>query len=60
MACKAQVDALACNRELKIPSSEIIEKTHYLYQPTTRRPFGEMEWPAMIRLLDRKDPSYRL
>lgn len=59
MACKAQVDALAANRELCLPPPEVIEKTWHLYQPTTRRPFGELEWPAMLRLMDRKDPGYR-
>ena len=29
------------------------------YQPKTRRPFGVMEWPAMLRKLDRIDPSWR-
>lgn len=59
MACKAQVDALSSGEELVIPSPEIVAKTYHLYQPTTRRPFGEMEWLAMLRLLDKKDPSYR-
>ena len=59
MACKAQVDALAANRELVMPPPEVIEKTWHLYQPTTRRPFGELEWPAMLRLMDRKDAGYK-
>lgn len=59
MACKAQVDALSANRELCLPPPHVIEKTWHLYQPTTRRPFGELEWPAMLRLMDRKDPGYR-
>jgi ribulose-5-phosphate 4-epimerase/fuculose-1-phosphate aldolase len=59
MACKAQVDALSANRELCLPAPDVIEKTWHLYQPTTRRPFGELEWPAMLRLMDRKDPGYR-
>ncbi len=59
MACKAQVDALSSNRELCVPSAAIVEKTWHLYQPTTRRPFGELEWPAMLRLMDRKDASYK-
>ena len=29
------------------------------YQPGTRRPYGLMEWPALLRKLDRLDPSYR-
>ena len=59
MACKAQVDALSSGRELCLPPPEVIEKTWLLYQPGTRRPFGELEWPAMLRLMDRKDPGYK-
>ena len=59
MACKAQVDALSAGRELCLPPPEVIEKTWLLYQPGTRRPFGELEWPAMLRLMDRKDPGYK-
>jgi ribulose-5-phosphate 4-epimerase/fuculose-1-phosphate aldolase len=59
MACKAQVDAMACNTELNLPSQEVIDKTMHLYRPETRRPYGLMEWPAMLRMLDRRDPSYR-
>jgi ribulose-5-phosphate 4-epimerase/fuculose-1-phosphate aldolase len=58
MACRAQVDAMACNTELNLPAPAIIEKTAHLYKPQTRRPFGVMEWPAMLRYLDRRDPSY--
>lgn len=29
------------------------------YQPQTRRPYGAMEWPALLRKLDRIDPSFR-
>lgn len=59
MACKAQVDALSCQTALRLPSPEIAAKTYHLYRPETRRPFGEMEWPAMLRYLDRRDASYR-
>ncbi|SAI28932.1 aldolase [Bordetella ansorpii] len=59
MACKAQVDALAGGVELVTPPQAVIDKTCHLYKPTTRRPFGEMEWPAMLRYLDRRDPSFR-
>jgi ribulose-5-phosphate 4-epimerase/fuculose-1-phosphate aldolase len=58
-ACRAQVDAMACNTELKLPTQAVIDKTAHLYKPETRRPYGEMEWPAMLRFLDRRDPSYR-
>lgn len=59
MACKAQVDVMASGAQPLVPSDAVVERTWRLYQPEVRRPFGEMEWPAMLRLLDRKDPSYR-
>ena len=59
MACRAQVDALAGNTKLIIPSADVVDKTHHLYQPSVRRPFGIMEWPAMRRYLDRRDASYK-
>jgi ribulose-5-phosphate 4-epimerase/fuculose-1-phosphate aldolase len=59
MACRAQVDAMACNTELNLPPQAVIEKTAHLYKPGTRRPYGVMEWPAMLRYLDRRDRSYR-
>jgi ribulose-5-phosphate 4-epimerase/fuculose-1-phosphate aldolase len=59
MACKAQVDALSSGVKLTMPSKEVIEKTHHLYQPNVRRPFGEMEWPAMLRIVEKLDPGYK-
>jgi ribulose-5-phosphate 4-epimerase/fuculose-1-phosphate aldolase len=59
MACRAQVDAMASGTELIIPSEQVVNKTHHLYLPTTLRPFGIMEWPAMLRYLDRRDPGYK-
>ena len=34
-----------------MPAKEVLEKTAHLYQPGTRRPYGVLEWPAMLRLL---------
>ena len=59
MACRAQVDAMACNSELNLVAPAVVEKTARLYRPEVRRPFGVLEWPAMLRYLDRRDPSYR-
>ncbi|MEZ5653058.1 MAG: class II aldolase/adducin family protein [Burkholderiaceae bacterium] len=59
MACKAQIDALAGGGGLHTPPEEVRRKTALMYQPRTRGPFGLREWPAMLRLLDRIDPSYR-
>ena len=59
MACRAQVDVMACGAEINHPSQAIVDKTFNLYQPHVRRPFGLMEWPAMLRYLDRRDASYK-
>lgn len=59
MACRAQVDALACNAELNLPEPDVVTRTEHLYKPHVRRPHGVLEWPAMLRYLDRRDPSYR-
>ena len=58
-ACRVQVDAMACNTELEIPKPEVIARTGHFYKPETSRKYGLMEWPAMLRYLDRRDPSYR-
>ncbi len=59
MACRAQVDAMAARTELAFPPEAVIAHTRHLYHPETRRRFGLMEWPAMLRLLDRRDRSWR-
>ena len=58
-ACRAQLLAMACNDKLVLPPAKVIAKTNYLYKPEVRRPYGIMEWPAMRRLADRLDPSYK-
>lgn len=60
LACKSQLAAMACGTPLHPVSDEVVEATRVNFLPTTRRPFGLMEWPAMLRKLDRIDPSYRL
>ena len=52
LACRAQVDAMAAGTPLKMPSAEVLERTGHLYQPGTRRPYGVLEWHAMLRLLE--------
>lgn len=59
MACRAQVDAMACNTELNYADPEVVKRTEHLYRPEVRRPHGVLEWPAMRRYLDRRDPSYQ-
>ncbi|QGY05360.1 class II aldolase/adducin family protein [Methylobacterium mesophilicum SR1.6/6] len=59
LACKAQLMAMAASTDLVLPSDAVIAKTNHLYRPEVRRPFGVLEWPALLRKLDRIDPTYR-
>jgi ribulose-5-phosphate 4-epimerase/fuculose-1-phosphate aldolase len=58
-ACRAQLLAQAANDKVLLPPAAVIEKTNHLYRPEVRRPMGLLEWPAMRRLADRLDPSYK-
>jgi ribulose-5-phosphate 4-epimerase/fuculose-1-phosphate aldolase len=58
MSCRAQVDAMAARTELTLPSPEILERSAHLYQPATRRPYGVLEWHAMLRLLEAEQRSF--
>lgn len=58
-SCEAQLAAMACNTPLQKVSDKILHETYMNYQPGTRRPFGLMEWPGLLRYLDRLDPSYK-
>jgi ribulose-5-phosphate 4-epimerase/fuculose-1-phosphate aldolase len=51
LACRTQIDAMAARTELIAPSPQVLTHTAQLYQPGTRRPYGVLEWPAMLRLL---------
>lgn len=63
--CRIQLAAMACNSPLTPIPAAVIQKSNAQYaanpsamgKQATR--LGVMEWPAMLRLLDRRDPSYR-
>jgi ribulose-5-phosphate 4-epimerase/fuculose-1-phosphate aldolase len=55
MSCRAQVDAMAARTELTMPGENVIAHTAHLYRPETRRPYGILEWPAMLRLLQAEE-----
>jgi ribulose-5-phosphate 4-epimerase/fuculose-1-phosphate aldolase len=59
LSCRAQLAAMACNTPLTQVAKSVLEETWNNYQPGTRRPYGQMEWPALLRKLDKLDPSYR-
>ena len=59
LACRSQIGAMSCGTPLRPVPQDVLEETWNNYQPGTRRPYGVMEWPALLRKLDRMDPSYR-
>jgi ribulose-5-phosphate 4-epimerase/fuculose-1-phosphate aldolase len=58
-ACRSQLLAQSAADEIVLPGAATIEKTADLYRPAVRRAMGVLEWPAMRRLADRLDPSYK-
>ena len=60
-ACQVQLDAMACGTELTIPSDAVVERSASQMQEFDRHcdDVGELEFKALMRLLDGKDPSYR-
>ena len=59
LSCRAQLAAMACNSPIQQVSQQVLDETFMNYQPQTRRPYGVMEWPGLLRMLDRMDPSFR-
>ena len=59
-ACRSQLMAMGGADQIVLPPPDVIEKTVHMYRPGTRRPYGLLEWPAMRRLADRVDPSYKI
>lgn len=51
MACRTQVDVMTARAAVSIPSADVVAHTAHMYQPGTRRPYGVLEWHAMLRLL---------
>ncbi len=62
-SCQTQVMALSCNTDLVFPRPDLAERTYEkLTSPRPRRPDALQPvsaWPALLRRLDRLDPSYR-
>ena len=55
-ACKAQVDILASGEKTVQPSDAVIKHTHHWGNPGPQ-PNRELEWKAIIRLIDDKYPD---
>jgi ribulose-5-phosphate 4-epimerase/fuculose-1-phosphate aldolase len=58
-ACQLQVMTLSCNTEIELPPQEVVNEAWRLFQPGVRRRFGLLEWPALLRKLDKIDTSYK-
>ena len=58
-SCQAKIAAMACNTELNHLPPETVERSVAMYGPTVVRPYGILEWPALLRRLDKQDASYR-
>lgn len=58
-ACQAQMAILSCGREINFLPDAVVEKSVGMYAPGQSRAFGLLEWPAMLRKLDRIDRSFR-
>lgn len=59
LACHSQLAAMSTGAKLREVAAPVLEATWNNYQRGTRRPYGLMEWPALLRKLDRLDPGYK-
>ena len=55
-ACALQMDVLASGQEYVLPPREVCVKAREQYRDG--KP-GEPEWPALVRLVDKKSPDYK-
>jgi ribulose-5-phosphate 4-epimerase/fuculose-1-phosphate aldolase len=58
LACRVQMDVLAANAAARIPADEVAEKAASQLESYPLTPF-DLEWPGLLRKLDRLDPGFR-
>ena len=58
LACQAQLDAMGTGARLHLPPPEVCQKSADQLWSYPLRP-DVLEWPALLRLLDRVDPAWR-
>jgi ribulose-5-phosphate 4-epimerase/fuculose-1-phosphate aldolase len=59
-ACQAQVDAMGGGEmPLVVPEDIVARSVERRRVAMAKRPTVELHWPAMLRLLDRRDPGWR-
>jgi ribulose-5-phosphate 4-epimerase/fuculose-1-phosphate aldolase len=59
LTARSQLAAMASGVKLVHVPEAVLQETYLNYQPQTRRPYGLMEWPALLRQMDRLDPTYK-
>ena len=58
--CKTQIEIMATGDEMVTPSTSVLERAKGQFEQIYSKHMpGEREWPALLRMIDRKDPSYR-
>jgi ribulose-5-phosphate 4-epimerase/fuculose-1-phosphate aldolase len=57
--CQAQLAAMAANTALNHLPADVVDRAVGMYNPAVIRRYGILEWPGLLRKLDRSDPSYR-
>jgi ribulose-5-phosphate 4-epimerase/fuculose-1-phosphate aldolase len=55
-ACRVQIAVLSTGREISLPPPELRDKAAEQYRDFWP---GTYEWPALVRLMDKVDPSFR-
>lgn len=59
MSCRAQIDAMSAGFDgLIVPDDKVLERSAHLFQPATHRAYGELEWHALMRMLDLEPGPY--
>jgi ribulose-5-phosphate 4-epimerase/fuculose-1-phosphate aldolase len=62
-SCRAYLDVLHTGREIQLPSEEVREHTAQQWEAGAAGigsgAAAYREWPALLRMLDRQDPSYK-
>ena len=58
MACKVQVDVLSATDHPILISDEAMEALHEWGAPENG-PHGDVQWPSLMRMLDRTVPEFR-
>jgi ribulose-5-phosphate 4-epimerase/fuculose-1-phosphate aldolase len=58
LACRVQMDVLAANAKARVPADAVAEKAASQLESYPLTPH-DLEWPGLLRKLDRLDASYR-